>query len=151
MGVGNNFDRVAAITDLTPGIGYGITAPAGYIHTNPPTSWVDLMFNNPSLILVMILKVRFSVLMVVSYTCKFDWHNQIKAFNVSNAYEATTIFAVNDLDVSADFTFTTGVEMNPDGSKLFVSGGQASTYKIAEYILSTPHNLNTATKTRNLL
>lgn len=151
LGVGNNFDRVAAITDLTPGIGYGITAPAVTFSKSPNFmggSYVQQsIINLGNDIEGAFLSADGGKL----YTASLTGTNQIKAFNVSNAYEATTIFAVNDLDVSADFTFTTGVEMNPTGSKLFVSGGQASTYKIAEYVLSTPHNLNTATKNSELI
>lgn len=151
LGIGNNFDRVAAISDLTPGIGYGQTAPIVTFSKSP--NFMGGSYVQQSIIdLGVDLEGAYINLDGGKlYTSSLSGSNKIKAFNVSNAYQATTIFAVNELDVSADFTYTTGVELNPDGSKLYVCGGQASTYKIAEYVLSTPHNLNTAVKNSELI
>ena len=80
------------------------------------------------------------------YTSSFTGSNQIKQYNLSESWKVSTVSLVNQLDVSADFSYTTGIEFKPDGTIMYVTGGLGFDYKIITYNLSIAWDLSTATK-----
>ncbi len=62
----------------------------------------------------------------------------------------SSISETNILNVSTDFGYTTGIELSPDGEYMYVSGGQSGSYKVISYLLSTPWDISTATKSETL-
>jgi len=130
LGDGINIDRVTTIKNLVGGIGYGLTAhkeSAIAIGNDLEGFYLNDAGN-------------------YLYTASFTGANQIKQYTLSTAWNIDTISITYQLDVSADFNYTTGVEFKPDGTIVYVTGGVGLSYKIVAYELSTPWDLSTATK-----
>jgi len=146
LGSGINIDKVTTITNLVGGIGYGLTAPGVTFSYSPRV--VFGVYNNQSSGPVGSDVEGFYLKSdgISLYTASFTGANQIKQYTLSESWKVSTVSLTYQLDVSADFTYTTGVEFKPDGTVMYVTGGQSSNYKIVTYELSTAWNLSTATK-----
>ena len=146
LGDGINIDRVTTITNLVGGTGYGVTAPTVTFSDSPRV--VYGVYNNQSSIAVGndVEGFYFSDDGTKLYTSSFTGANQIKQYTLSQAWKVSTVSLTNQLNVSADFSYTTGVEFKPDGTKMYVTGGQSTDYKIITYELSTAWDLSTASK-----
>jgi hypothetical protein len=146
LGDGINIDRVTTIKNLVGGIGYGLTAPIVTFSQSPRV--IAGLYNKESAIAIgndlegFYLNDAGNYL----YTASFTGANQIKQYTLSTAWNIDTISITYQLDVSADFNYTTGVEFKPDGTIVYVTGGVGLSYKIVAYELSTPWDLSTATK-----
>jgi hypothetical protein len=146
LGSGINIDRVVSITDLVGGIGYGLTAPAVTFAPSPRV--VFGVYNNQSSNTVGndVEGFYFSDDGTKLYTASFTGSNQIKQYTLNVGWDVSAISLTHQLDVSADFSYTTGVEFKPDGTLMYVTGGIGLSYKIITYELSTAWNLSTASK-----
>lgn len=148
--IGGN-SRVTGITTLNGGIGYGLTAPT--VQFQFPTNIFSEGYyvSNSSILAGDGLEgmyVRSDGAKV--YTASLFSGDRIREFDLSIPWNISTLSQVNGLDVSADFNYTTGVELSPDGVYMFVSGGQSGSYKIVTYYLSTPWNILSASKIHEL-
>lgn len=141
-----NIDKVSSITNLVGGIGYGLTAPTVTFSDSPRVVYGT--YNNESLITVGndVEGFYFKADGTRLYTASFTGSNQIKQYNLTTGWDVSTISLGNQLDVSADFSYTTGIEFKPDGTLMYVTGGLALDYKIITYVLSTAWDLSTASK-----
>lgn len=147
LGTGPLFSRVSAISNLNGGIGYGLTAPTVQFQFPPNVFSEGFYLSNSSVLAGDGLEgmyVRSDGLK--AYTASLFSGDRIREFDLSIPWNISTLTQVNGLDVSADFSYTTGVELSPDGYYLYVSGGQSGSYKIVTYYLSTAWNLLSATK-----
>ena len=76
--------------------------------------------------------------------------DRIVEFSLSTAFDlssATYAGAAEEFSVAGQLTDPVGVTFSPDGMKMFVPGRVSS--KIAEYALSTPYDISTATFTES--
>ena len=151
LGSGANDGVVVSITNLNPGIGYGLTAPT-----------IDFTF--PSQVFSRANYVTNSSILVGDglegmyvredgrkiYTSSLFSGNMIREFDLSSAWDITTLSFNDGLDLSSEFSYTTGVELSPDGQYLYVSGALGLNYKLIQYTLSTPWDITTATLTNGI-
>jgi hypothetical protein len=148
--IGGN-SRVTGIISLNGGIGYGLTAPSVQFQF-PTNVFTEGYYVSNSSILVGDglegMYVRSDGVKV--YTASLFSGDRIREFDLSIPWNVSTLSQVNGLDVSADFSYTTGVELSPDGIYMFVSGGQSGSYKIVTYYLSTAWNILSASKIHEL-
>lgn len=146
LGDGINIDRVSFITNLVGGIGYGLTAPTVTFSDSPRVVYGT--YNNQSTGSVGndVEGFYFKSDGTRLYTASFTGANQIKQYNLSESWKVSTISLGNELNVSADFSYTTGVEFKPDGTLMYVTGGVGVNYKIITYQLSTAWDISSATK-----
>jgi hypothetical protein len=70
--------------------------------------------------------------------------SQIKSFNLSSSWDISTLTLNHELNVSSKFSYCSGVELSPDGTKLFISGGLSGSFLIARYDLASQWDLTTA-------
>ena len=145
LGSGIEIDRVVSISDLVGGIGYGLTAPSVTFSYSPRTIYGNYINQSTDPIGNDVEGFYFSSSGTLLYTANFTGANQIKQYTLSSAWEVSSISLTYELDVSANFSYTTGIEFKPDGTIMYVSGGVGVNYKIIAYQLSTPWNLSTAT------
>ncbi len=72
----------------------------------------------------------------------------IEQYEMSSGYDPNTASQVNVLTLNAatglNFTYCTGVEFKPDGSRMYVTGLTNAGNKVAQYDLSTPWDILTA-------
>jgi len=146
LGEGINIDRVTTITNLIGGTGYGVTAPTVTFSDSPRV--VYGVYANESGITIGndVEGFYFSEDGTKLYTASFTGSNQIRQYTLSQAWNVSTVSITHQLDVSADFSYTTGIEFKPDGTLMYVTGGVGVNYKIITYELSTPWSLSTASK-----
>jgi hypothetical protein len=149
LGTGVDYSKVTSIS-FSGGSGYGLTAPT--VTFDDPLSILSGLFLNESSVGIGSqidgMYVRDDGLKL--YTSSGIGTSLIREFSLSNAWDSSTVSYTRDLNVTADFSYCTGIEFSPDGTKLFVSGGQSSTYKVIRYDLSIPWNILTATKVQQL-
>lgn len=145
LGSDLNSDRVVSIVITNPGIGYGITAP-NITFSPPPTLINGGIYRNESTISVgnnvdgMYVKPDGSTVYVTSGIGTY----LIKSYTLNEPWSVITVTPLNQLNVSSKFSYCTGVELSPDGTKLFLSGGQSGNFLIARYDLANPWELNSA-------
>jgi hypothetical protein len=146
LGTDLTIDRVTSISDLVGGIGYGLTSPTVTFSDSPRVVYGT--YNNQSSIAVGndVEGFYFRSDGIRLYTASFTGANQIKQYNLSTGWEVSTVSLAYQLNVSADFSYTTGIEFKPDGTLMYVTGGSGVDYKIITYSLSTGWDLSTATK-----
>lgn len=138
---------VGFVSVTEPGIGYGLTAPT-IEFALPPDVFGSADFVKESILTIgsQVEGIFISSDGLHLYTSSTTGSNQIKEYSFNEAWNSSTLVLENELDVSTDFGFTTGVDAKPDGTRIFVTGGQSGSYKIIAYDLSTPWDLSTATK-----
>jgi hypothetical protein len=146
LGDGINIDKVTTIKNLVGGIGYGLTAPTVTFSPSPRTIVGSYNKESPIAVGNNIEGFYLNDAGNYLYTASFTGANQIKQYTLSSVWSIDTILLTYELDVSADFNYTTGVEFKPDGTIMYVTGGVGLSYKIVSYGLSTAWNLSTATK-----
>jgi hypothetical protein len=146
LGTDINIDKVVSIKNIVGGIGYGLTAPS--VTFSPSPRVLIGTYSDESNITVGNDVEGFYVddSGTRLYTASFTGTNQIKQYTFATAWEVSAISLTYELDVSADFAYTTGIEFKPDGTIMYVSGGNGPIYKIVAYQLSTAWDLSTATK-----
>jgi hypothetical protein len=146
LGDGINIDRVTTITNLVGGTGYGVTAPTVTFSDSPRVVYGTYSDQSGISIGNDVEGFYFSEDGTRLYTASFTGSDQIRQYTLSQAWRVSTISITHQLDVSADFSYTTGVDFKPDGTLMYVTGGVGVNYKIITYELSTPWNLSTASK-----
>lgn len=146
LGSGIEVDKVVSITNLSGGIGYGLTVPSVTFSYSPRV--IFGVYNNQSTNTVGndVEGFYFNEAGTYLYTASFTGAKQIKQYTLSTPWSVSTTSLTYELDVSSDFTYTTGIEFKPNGTIMYVTGGSGLSYKIVAYELSTPWNLSTATK-----
>jgi len=70
------------------------------------------------------------------------FQDRIKQYNVSTAWDLSTVTYINDLSISEE-NYPTGMFFKPDGTKLYLIGNTENT--TFQYTLSTPWDVQTAT------
>jgi plastocyanin len=144
--------EVLAINLINGGSGYGLTTPT--ITFPPSPSITEGSYINQSSISIgnqvdgMFLRENGLDLFTSSIADigTATGTELIKQYSMSTAWDVTTVSFVRELDVSADFSYCTGIEFRPDGTQMFVVGGVGASYKLISYNLSTPWDISTATK-----
>ncbi len=71
---------------------------------------------------------------------------RIEQYTLATPWDISTAGYVStfNLTTGVNFTYATGVEFKPDGTRMYVCGLTSSGYKIASYNLSVPWNLSSA-------
>lgn len=145
LGVDLQSDEVASVTVTNSGIGYGITAPS-VTFSLPPTLINGGTYKNESSISVgdsvdgMYVKSDGSTVFVTSGIGTY----LVKSYTLSEPWSVLTATPLNQLNVSSKFSYCSGIDLSPDGTKLFLSGGLGGNFLIARYDLSIPWQLNSA-------
>jgi hypothetical protein len=150
LGSGVDGTRVSFITNLVGGSGYGLTTPT-VTFDDPLTILSGLFLNQSSIGIGSQLDgmyVRSDGLKL--YTSSGIGTSLIREFSLSNAWDSSTVTYIRTFDVTTDFSYCTGIEFSVDGSKMYVCGGQSSSYKVIRYDLSIPWNTLTAAKIQQL-
>lgn len=146
LGSSTNLDKVDSITSVFGGIGYGLTAPAVTFSYSPRVVYGTYLNQSSSSVGNDVEGFYFTEDGTKLYTASFTGSDQIKQYNLSTGWKVSTTSLYYELDVSGDFTFTTGIDFKPDGSLMYVTGGSGGSYKIVTYELSTDWDLSTASK-----
>lgn len=146
LGDGINIDKVTTITNLTGGIGYGVTAPIVTFSDSPRVVYGTYTNESPITVGNDVEGFYFKSDGTRLYTSSFTGSNQIKQYNLTQGWDVSTILLDYQLDVSADFSYTTGIEFKTDGTLMYVTGGVGVNYKIITYGLSTPWEISSASK-----
>ena len=144
--------EVLTINLINGGSGYGVTAPT--VTFPPSPNIIEGSYINQSSVAIgnqvdgMFVRENGLDLFTssISNSGTASGTQRIKQYSMSSAWDVTTVSFVRELDVSADFSFCTGIEFKPDGTRMFVVGGVGVSYKLISYNLSTPWNISTATK-----
>lgn len=146
LGSSTNIDKVDSITSLFGGIGYGLTAPAVTFSYSPRVVYGTYLNQSSGSVGNDVEGFYFTEDGTKLYTASFTGSDQIKQYNLGTGWKVSTTSLYYELDVSGDFTFTTGIDFKPDGSLMYVTGGSGGSYKIVTYELSTDWDLSTASK-----
>lgn len=144
--------EILSINLINGGSGYGVTAPT--ITFPPSPSVTEGSYINQSSISIgnqvdgMFLRENGLDLYTssISDIGSAAGTERIKQYSLSTAWDVTTVSFIRELNVSADFSYCTGIEFKPDGTRMFVVGGIGASYKLVSYNLSTPWDISTATK-----
>lgn len=143
--------EVLSVNLINGGSGYGITVPI--ITFQAPPVVIEGSYYDQSSISVgnqidgMFIRENGLDL----YTTSAVGSGLIKQYSMSIGWSVTTVSFVRELDVSADFSYCTGIEFKLDGTRMFITGGAGGTYKLISYDLSTPWNISTATKLHEIV
>jgi hypothetical protein len=146
LGSGIEIDQVTSITNLVGGIGYGLTAPSVTFSDSPRVVFGVYNEQSNNAVGNDVEGFYLSNDGTHLYTASFSGSNQIKEYTLGVGWEVSTTSLTYELDVSSDFSYTTGIEFKPDGTIMYVSGGIGLSYKIVAYELSTAWDLSTALK-----
>lgn len=146
LGVDLDENRVTSIKNLVGGTGYGVTAPSVEFGFSPRILVGEYVNEFENVTGDSVEGFYLNDDGTYLYTSHFVGSNQIKQYTLSSNWEVSSISLTYELDVSSDFSYTTGVEFKPDGTTMYVSGGSGISYKIISYSLSTAWDLSTATK-----
>ena len=148
--LGTNLDagRVVSTTIVNSGVGYGITAPTIVFdlpkqYTTNATYTAQSAFSVGNQIDGMYVRSDGRKL----YTSSGFGNPLLAEFTLTNPWDITSLVAIGGTDVSPKFSFSTGIELSPDGTKMFAVGGKSGSYFVARYDLSTPWTLSSATFT----
>jgi len=137
--------RVVSINVTEGGLGYGNTAPS-ILFSYPPLFLEGALFREKSSLEIgndvdgMYIDTTGTYL----YTTSGIGTNLVNQFTFGTPWDINTITATNSLDVSAKFSYTSGIELSPDGTKMFICGGLSGSFLVARYDLSTAWDLSTA-------
>lgn len=141
-----NGTSVGIITNLVQGLGYGNTAPS--VTFSSPRSLLTALFLNETFVPIGDgidgMFVREDGLKL--YSSNGIGTSLIQEYDLTTAWNSNTVVFNQDLDVTSDFGFCTGIEFKPDGTMMFVTGGKSGIYKLISYDLSTPWDISSATK-----
>ena len=144
--IGSTNGEVLSVNLINGGSGYGITVPI-ITFQSPPIVIEGSYYNQSSISVgnqIDGMFIRENGLDL--YTTNAVGSGLIKQYSMSIGWDVTTVSFVRELNVSADFSYCTGIEFKLDGTRMFISGGAGGSYKLISYNLSTPWNISTATK-----
>lgn len=146
LGVDFQSDKVVSITITNTGIGYGLTAPS-VSFSLPPTLLNGGAYREQSSISIgnqvdgIFVRSDGAKVFVTSGIGTY----LIRSFDLTEPWRVETLTALNQLNVSSKFSYCSGIDLSPDGTKMFISGGLSGAFLIARYDLSTAWDLSTAT------
>lgn len=146
-----NGNSVGIITNLVQGLGYGNTAPT--ITFSSPRSLLTALFLNETFVPIgegidgMYVRDDGRKL----YSSNGIGTSLIREYDLTSEWNSNTVVFNKDLDVTADFSYCTGIEFKPDGTRMFVTGGKSGIFKLISYDLSTPWDISTATKLHEII
>lgn len=146
-----NEDKVGIITNLVGGLGYGNTAPT--IEFESPRSLLSALFLNETFVPIGDqidgMYVRDDGYKL--YTSNGIGPNLIREYDLTTPWNSNTVVFNNGLDISTDFSYCSGIDFKPDGTRMFICGGKSGQFKVVSYNLSTPWSISTATKAHEIL
>lgn len=150
LGTGIFYDKVVEILNIEGGAGYGLTAPT--VTFSPPPNIIQGSYLNQSSGSAGNQIEGFYLRPdgVKLYTASIFGSNQIKEYSFLDPWNVTSIIFEKEIDVSVDFSYCTGIEFSPDGSKMYITGGQGGSYKLISYQLATAWDIYTAAKWHEL-
>ena len=139
------------ITITNNGIGYGLTAPS-ISFSIPPVIISGATYRQTSPIplgnIIDGMYIRQDGVKVFSVS---GAGSSVKSFDLLTAWDANTLSVLTQIDVSTKFSYCTGIEFSPDGTKMYICGGKSGTFLVCRYDLSTAWDLSSATFTNELL
>lgn len=145
LGSGIESDLVKTIYLEEGGIGYGLTAPQ--VVFDLPTNFVGgASYKNESPISTGsgLDGMYFRSDGRKVYTTSGIGTELIRGFDLSTPWEITSLTAEYTIDVTGKFSYCSGLEFSPDGSRMYVTGGKSGTVFVAQYSLGTAWDLTTA-------
>lgn len=138
--------KVTSITVTNNGLGYGLTAPQ--VSFSFPSIFIEgASFTDKSSISVgsqvdgMYIRSNGQYL----YTTSGIGTNLVQQYTFGTNWDPNTLSLTYSLDVTAQFSYCSGIELSPDGTKLFVVGGKSGGFFIVRYNLAVAWDLSTAT------
>jgi hypothetical protein len=141
-----NGNSVGIITNLVQGLGYGNTTPT--VTFSSPRSLLSALFLNETFVPIGNgidgMYVRDDGLKL--YSSNGIGTSLIREYDLTSAWNSNTVTFNKDIDVTSDFSYCTGIEFKPDGTRMFVTGGKSGIFKLISYDLSTPWDISSATK-----
>lgn len=146
LGTGTYEQRVNSVSVETTGLGYGNTAPS--VEFSFPSLFIQgATFRDKSPIAVgnQLDGMYIDYTGTRLYTSSTFGSPLLSQFSMSTSWDVTTTTPVSYLDVSTQFSYCSGIELSPDGTKMFVVGGKSGSFLIARYDLSTPWDISTGT------
>lgn len=145
LGTGGDSDKVSTISITNNGIGYGVTVPS-VIFSLPPEFVIGASYKNQSQDEVGNqvdgMYIRSDGLRL--YTASTFGTPLLRQYNFSSSWDARTLSPSGSLDVSDKFSYCSGVELSPDGTRLYVVGGKSGTFLVAQYSLPSPWTISSA-------
>jgi hypothetical protein len=151
LGEGIDSGKVVSIVNLVGGTGYAYSTPT--IQFDSPSSLLNALFLNETFAPVgdqvdgMYVREDGYKL----YTSNGIGTSLIREFGMTNPWDSNTISFSQDLNLSSDFSYGTGVDFKPDGTRMFVCGGKSGTFKIISYSLSVAWDIATASKINQVI
>jgi len=145
LGTGSNSSKVDAILSLDGGIGYGLTAPSVQF-SFPPNVFSEGFFVTNSINVIgdglegMYVRSDGSKI----YTSSLFSSQLVREYDLTTPWNASTATFNDGLNISSEFSYTTGIELSPDGDYMFVVGAFGVNFKLASYSLSTPWDITSA-------
>jgi len=143
--------QVTSIVDLESGVGYGLTSPTIQF------SFPPIVFASGTYVSIGGTTIGSSVegAYVKSdgskvYSSSLFGSTLINEYDLSTPWNVTTLSFANGLDVSTNFSYTTGIDFSADGQYMFVCGGLSGVYSLVKYTLSTNWDISTATVSQSL-
>jgi len=142
---GTSQGRLNFVNVTDSGIGYGLTAPS-VTFSLPSIFTQGAQFRDKSSISIgsqvdgMYIKSDGQYL----YTTSGIGTNLVQQYTFGTYWDPNTISSTHSLDITAQFSYCTGIEFSPDGTKMFVVGGKSGGFFLAKYDLSVAWNLSTA-------
>jgi len=142
---GPNQGRVQSVAISSAGLGYGFTAPT--VTFSLPSIFIEgASFKDKSNIGIgsqvdgMYVKPDGQFL----YTTSGIGTNLVRQFSFGTYWDPNTLTQQTSLNVTAQFSYCTGIEFSPDGTKMFIIGGKSGAFFLARYNLSVAWNISTA-------
>lgn len=145
LGTNETEGQVVNIVITNNGIGYGVTSPI-VTFSLPPEFITGATYKNESQNAVGNqidgMYIRSDGLRL--YTASTFGTPLLRQYNFSTAWDVRTLSSSGSLDVSDKFSYCSGIELSPDGTKLYVVGGQSGTFLVAQYTLLSPWTISSA-------
>lgn len=145
LGSDGDSDKVASTFITNPGVGYGLTSPP-ISFSLPPHIVLGALYQDQSSNSIgnqvdgMYVKSDGLKVFTTSGTGSF----LISSYTLSSAWDVSNVTLVSQFNASAQFSYCTGIDFSPDGTRMYVSGGKSGTFFIARYNLTSPWDLTTA-------
>jgi len=152
LGTDFNVNKVATISITNNGIGYGVTSPT-ITFSLPPEFIIGATYTNESQNAVGDqidgMYIRSDGMRL--YTASTFGTPLLRQYSFSTAWNVRTLSSSGSLDVSDKFSYCSGIELSPDGTRLYVVGGKSGSFLVAQYSLSSPWTISSASFVSQLL
>lgn len=143
--LGTNLDegRVVSATITNSGVGYGNTAPT-LVFDLPKEYTTGATYSGQSPFPVgnqldgMYVRSDGTKL----YTSSGFGNPLLAEYTLTTPWDVTSIVAIGGSDVSPKFSYCSGIELSPDGTKMYAVGGKSGNFFVARYDLATPWSIS---------